>query len=497
MTLRAQMRQLSGQSLVYGMSGALTKLVGVVMVPILAHILLPRDYGTIEQIGAFSSLVGGILILGADAAVAFYYYREPDERGRAELLSTWMIFQLLLNLVVGAALYLGAGPICRSPFGPGAGNELYIQIVAAVLPLSTTVTYILEILRLQMRPSRYLLISGVAVLSGVVLTLSLVVALRLGVRGVYIGSACTNVISFGLALMLVRGSLVASFTPQRLLPILRYGLPLVPITVATWAISQSNRFFIHADSGGVVLGLFSVGNKVAQLMLLMVTAFSLAWSPFALSIAAEPDARRTYAKVLTFYTVGMGTLALALSLFAPVILRFASAPSYARAYQVVAPLSLAYMVAGAYSIVALGTSLKARTAHLSWTTILGAITALLLNLFLLKLPYMALVGGALATLGGQIVSVGLVFWISQRLYPIPYERRKVLIGVALLGMWVLAGQVLRGWLDVNLLVGSSVRLLMLAAFLIALLGCGVLERYEVLVLRDWARSRLRMVGRRG
>jgi len=494
-TLRAQMRRLSGQSLVYGMSGALTKLVGLVMVPILLHIFAQGDYGTIEQIGAFSSLVGGILILGSDAAVAFYYYREPDERGRAELLSTWMIFQLGMNILVGAALYLGAGAISRLLLV----DALYIQIVAGVLPLSTTVTYILEILRLQMRPARYLLISGVAVVAGVVLTLRLVVALRLGVRGVYIGSACTNVISFGLALMLVRGSLVASFTPRRLLPILRYGLPLVPITVATWAISQSNRFFIHAESktGAVDLGLFAAGNKVAQVMLLFVTAFTLAWSPFALSIAAEQDARRTYAKVLTFYTVGMGTLALALSLFAPVILRFVSVPSYARAYQVVAPLSLAYMVAGAYSIVALGTSLKARTAHLSWTTILGAITALLLNLFLLKLPYMALVGGALATLGGQIVSVGLVFWISQRLYPIPYERRKVLICVAMLGAWVVVGQVLRGWLDLNLLVGTAVRLLMLAAFLIALLWSGVLERYEVVVLRDGVRSRLRAVGRRG
>ena len=491
MTLRSQMRRLSGQSLVYGMSGALAKLVGVVMVPILAHILLPRDYGTIEQIGAFSSLVGGILILGSDAAVAFYYYREPDDRGRAELLSTWLIFQLVLNLVVGAALYLGAGPICRSPFGPGAGNELYIQIVAAVLPLSTTVTYILEILRLQMRPSRYLLISGVAVLSGVVLTMFLVVALRWGIRGVYIGSACTNVISFGFALALIRGSLVASFTTRRLLPILRYGMPLVPITVATWAISQSNRFFIHADSGGVVLGLFSVGNKVAQLMQLMVTAFTLAWSPFALSIAAEPDARRTYAKVLTFYTVGMGGIALALSLFAPLILRFVAPPWYARAYQVVAPLSLAYMVAGAYSIVALGTSLKARTAHLSWTTILGAVTALLLNLFLLKLPYMALVGGALATLGGQIVSVGLVFWISQRLYPIPYERRKVLSCVIIIGCLIVAGQLERSVGGSNILVTFFVPLALLCAYPILLLRVHVLEQHEILTLRNGLQAQLR------
>ncbi|HWE63290.1 MAG TPA: hypothetical protein VHB98_16360, partial [Chloroflexota bacterium] len=65
MTLRAQMRQLTGQSLVYGLSGALTKLVALIIVPILAHILVPTDYGVIDQVTSFSALIGSVLILGS------------------------------------------------------------------------------------------------------------------------------------------------------------------------------------------------------------------------------------------------------------------------------------------------------------------------------------------------------------------------------------------------------------------------------------------------
>ena len=74
-----------------------------------AHLCASGSTGRSSRSGAFSSLVGGILILGSDAAVAFYYYREPDERGRAELLSTWMIFQLGMNTRGGGGALSGRG----------------------------------------------------------------------------------------------------------------------------------------------------------------------------------------------------------------------------------------------------------------------------------------------------------------------------------------------------------------------------------------------------
>jgi O-antigen/teichoic acid export membrane protein len=490
------MRQLSGQSLVYGLSGALAKLVALVIVPILIHILVPRDYGVIDQITSFSALIGAFLILGSDAAVAFYYYREQNEDGRRALLSTWLIFELVLNTVAGAVLFALARPLTNLLLGGISQSDFYLKIVAVVLPLSATISYVLEVLRLQMRPGRYLFISATNVLSGMVLTLALVVWLRLGLEGVYIGSACTNVIAFVLAAITIRGSVGVTFSIERLRALLAYGVPLVPITVASWAIGLSSRFFIKAHSGLSDVGLFAAGNKVAQIMLLVVTAFTLAWGPFAFSIAQEHTARRTYAKVLTFYAAGVGGLALALTLYAPLILRFAAAPVYARAYQVVAPLALYYAVLGAYSIVAVGTSLSKKTIHLSWTTISAALVTLILNAVLVPLPYMALVGGALAMLIGQCLSVGLVYGVSQRLYPIPYERGKLLICLAVLGILVVLGQIAHGWYEPYSIPGVLVPLLLLSLYPMLLLAFRVIERYEVVVVWAAFRTRLRMGGRR-
>ncbi len=487
-TLRERMRQLTAQSFIYGLSGALTKVAGLLMVPILLHLFTPADYAVIDLVTAFTSVIGGILLLGSDAAIGYYYYRETDLEGQRSLISTWFIFQFVLNIMAGAALFLFAAPAAQLLLGTSAHNQLYLQLIACVFPLSSSIGYILEIFRLQMRPLSYLTVSAVNVGSGLILSLVLVLWLNKGLTGVYLASTVTNVVAFAMALGGMRQTLRASFSRQRLLKILAYGTPLVPITVANWAIAVSNRFFIRAHTGMTDVGLFSSGSKVAQIMFLAVTAFALAWGPFAYSIAEEQDAKRTYARVLTFYVATLGWLAVALSILAPLILKVAR-PAYAPAYQVVPPLVIAYMVTGAYSIVAIGTSLSKKTIHLSWTTIIAAVVAVSLNAILPFLPGLALAGGALATMCGNLVSVALVYWVSQRLYPVSYELGKVGTCVALLALLILLGEASGLLVSATSLVGLALRLALLAAYPWLLVALGVIQRYEVVVLRNAIMSR--------
>jgi O-antigen/teichoic acid export membrane protein len=484
-TLRSRVRVLSSQSLVYGLSGTLTKLVGLIIVPILGSKFTPIAFAPIDLITAFASVIGSVILLGSDAAVAYYYFRETDEQGRQDLISTWMIFQFLLNAIVGAMLFIFAEPITRLILGPSS-NSWYIRLTGCAFPLGSTVNYSLEILRLQIRPRRYVLVSGSSVIAGLFLTLLLVVSLNLGLVGIYIASLSSNILAFAISTYSLRRSIVPRFSPARFKQILAYGLPLVPISVSNWAIGLSNRFFIRAHSSQLATGLsdtglFGMGNRIALLLMLAISAFALAWSPFALSISESPDAKRVYAKVLTFYVAVLSWLTLGLSLFAPLILTVVK-PDYARSYQVVAPLAYAYAVAGAYPIVAMGTALSKKTIHLSWATIAAGICTLALNAILVPLPYMSLTGGAVATLCGNLMLVGLVYAVSQRLYPIPYEIRKVLTCAVLLAATVTLGQLLRVWLSPVSLTGIVVRLVALGIFPTALVIAGVIERYEVGVL---------------
>ncbi len=490
MTLRSRMRTLSSQSLVYGLSGALTKVIGLVIVPILLRIFTPADYAVIDLVTAFTSIIGAILILGSDSAVAFYFYRQKDEESKRTLVSTWMYFQFVLNTIAGLCLFLLSGPLAQVILGNDPHDKTYFQLIAAVFPLSSSFGYALEILRLQLRPRRYLLVSAVNILTGFVLTLIVVVAMRKGLTGVYVSSALTNVVAFAAAMWAVRGRLAWRFSPRLLRAILAYGVPLVPISAASWAIGQSNRFFIKAHTGMADVGLYSAGNKVAQLMLLAVTAFSLAWGPFAFSISEEPDARRTYARVLTYYVAVMGWFALILSLFAPLVLEVAR-PAYVRAYQVVPFLTMSYLITGAYYVVAVGTSLSKKTIHLTWPTVAGGAVTVAVNALIVPLPYFSLVGGALATLCGNAVLVWLVYLVSQRLYPIPFELKRVFPSVAILAILVIVGQISHGFVKATAPSGLFIEAVLMASYPILLVTCGVIQRYEVAIVTRALRARTR------
>jgi len=491
MTLRSQMRQLSSQSLVYGLSGALSKLVGLVMTPILLRIFQPGEFAVLDLVTAFGTAIGAVLLLGSDAAVGYYYYREVDDDGRQRLLSTWLLFQFTLSTLVGAIIFILADPITNHLLSSSAHNDLYLQITGIVLPLTTTTAYCLEILRLQLQPRRYLFVSTTNIAFGFLISLILVVALHKGIPGVYVASALSNVVAFSAALIATGSTFRLRFSLVRLRQVLVFGIPLVPITVSSWAIAMANRLFIKANSGMADVGLFSAGNKVAQILLLAVTAFLLAWGPFAYSIAEEPDAKRTYAKVLTYYVAVLGWLVVALSLLAPLILHVASRPTYARAYQVVPPLTLSLLVGGAYSIVALGASLSRKTIHLTWTTVLGAGVTVCLNVLLLPIPLLSLVGGALASLGGNLLWVGLVFVVSQRLYFIPYETSKVFRCALLLALLLLFGQVEHGWLASLSIPDLLLRSLLTGAYPFLLVRLGVIEPHEAELILNRITARLK------
>ena len=61
--------------------------------------------------------------------------------------------------------------------------------------------------------------------------------------------------------------------------------------------------------------------RIASAMVLLLTAFRMAWPAFAYSIEDDNEAKRTYAFVLTYLVVIASWLALALGLLAPWLVR--------------------------------------------------------------------------------------------------------------------------------------------------------------------------------
>jgi O-antigen/teichoic acid export membrane protein len=107
-----------------------------------------------------------------------------------------------------------------------------------------------------------------------------------------------------------------------------------------------------------------------------------------------------------------------------------TAPQYHRASEAVALLAFAGAIYAGYTVLAIGSG-RARRTQLNWVvTGFGAAANVALNFWLI--PAYGMVGAAISTLAAYLaLFVGMALY-AQRVYPVPYQWRRVVtvVGVA-------------------------------------------------------------------
>jgi O-antigen/teichoic acid export membrane protein len=445
--LGAQLRRLGSQSVIYGLGGLVSRILAVILLPLYTHYLTPTDYGRVETLVALTTVLIILLRGGIQTAFFRFWFDADDEESHRRVLQTSFWFTMVAATAgLGAGLAL-APPIAEALFGDeGLANLVRASFVA--LWAAMNYEQLTWVFRVEQRPVAYVCASLSNIAITVAGTLVLVVVLEKGPIGVIVGNFSGTLLVYLALLGYRRRQLGLGFDRGLLREMNRFGLPLVPSALFLWATNFSDRFFLVKLSDAEEVGLYSVGVRVASAMVLLLTAFRTAWPAFAYSIRDEREARRTYAYVLTYLVLVTSWLAVALGLLSPWLVGWLADDAFAEASRVVGLLAFGAVAFAVYIVVSIGVGRIKRTQYMWVVTLGGAAVNLALNLALI--PAYGMMGAAIATLAAYAVMAAGISWWSQRIYPVPYQWRRVvtagLAGVAL----VVAGKLLGGGLPVAL-----------------------------------------------
>jgi O-antigen/teichoic acid export membrane protein len=206
-----------------------------------------------------------------------------------------------------------------------------------------------------------------------------------------------------------------------------FGMPLVPSALALWTINWIDREFIVWFNGRAEVGVYSAAVKIASVITFVMIAFRTAWPAFAYSIEDDREAKRTYSFVLTYLLAFASWVALALGALAPWWTRLLTAPHYGRAEKGIALLAFAGAVYAGYTVLAIGSG-RARRTQFNWTvTGFGAAVNIGLNFWLI--PAYGMVGASISTLAAYLALFAGMTYYAQRVYPVPYQWRRVATAV--------------------------------------------------------------------
>ena len=419
MQVRKHLKQLAGESLIYGVSGTISIAIGFVLLPLLTRVFTPEEYGVVELVDVLFMLLAMAAVLGLDNASTRWFYDSEDRADRRKTIGSWFWCQLAVSGGL-ALLLIGLAPGVSWLVTGSSDYALLVVLAAAALPLQAAQRVFGNWLRYQRRAWAAVAFAAGTALASLTLVILFLAVWRQGLAGLYVAKLVAVLLAAAAAVLGLRKWIAPkTFSWDRLKKMLRFGLPLAPAGVGLWAMRFADRYILNNLCDSYEVGLFALAVKIATGVGLVLVAFTQAWAPFAFSILRQPNARRVYVRVLDAYSfLGCG-LCTAAALFAPLLVRVLATEAYYPAASCVAFLAFACLFNGGTSIAALGLGIAKKSMPSAVSVAIGLAVSLALNFLLI--PVFGRNGAAAASMIAWFASMAFLFAASQRAYPIPFH----------------------------------------------------------------------------
>ncbi len=199
--------------------------------------------------------------------------------------------------------------------------------------------------------------------------------------------------------------------------ILKYGMPIVGINLASWVLTVSDRYVIEMFRGSYEVGLYSVSynianNSISSLIALIV----LSSAPVVMNIwehEGEEKARETLSQLTRYYLIIALPATVGFSILVKPLFSFFIAPEYFEGYRIVPWVAASMFIYGLQRNFQLGILFHKRSDIIMYIIFAAGVLNVVLNIFLV--PRYGYVVAGITTFASYLL-YGLVIVIVSRRY---------------------------------------------------------------------------------
>ncbi len=432
------LKKLGRDAVIYGGADFLFKAISFAILPVYVRFFSVADFGVMSMLSVTVGLIGMLANMGVTQSIQrFYWDQETRHEERSVLVSTGLV-QLVSLGVIALLIILVPAYLEQQQMLARYGIDWQLALLAlfTIIP-DQIVQYVLDTIRLHFSPIKFFLISFSKNLLGVLIGLWLIIVSQKGLYGYFEGMLLASTATVPLALWFIRKELVLQVDLPMLRKIFAYGHPFVFAGMAYWIFGSMDRWMLAELGNTREVGLYSVAFKVSTLIGFVTAAFSQAWSPYVVKMMSEDkEYRKSFSRVFSLWYFILAMIGLLISLFAREILMLLTPRVYWDASGVLSAVTMGLVLQGTTQITAIGISLESRTrllTHIAWLT---ACVNFGLNYILI--PRFGAEGSAWATLVSYAMLTSIFLFWTQRLHPIPLERKKLLYSTFLVAAGLLS-----------------------------------------------------------
>jgi len=417
-------RNLARKSAVYGLGNILLRGISIFLLPLYTRYLTPADYGVMAVTSTITAVLGILYPLGLHGAATRLYFDAQNQVDRYQTIGTlWvgMILSATTMAIFVDRIGNGITPLFLRdvPFSPYIRLAIWTGFfnVFSLLPL-----ILFQILE---RPGLYVLTTVGSTLLTIGLIIGLVVFSGQGAYGYLLGVLLAGALLAVPYVFVTLKYVKVILRKDILKTALVYSLPLVPHGVASWMLALSDRLILEHYVPLGQLGLYSLGYQFGSVMNMVATAINFAWVPFLFKLDSERGeaAKPRLARLVTYYTLILSWVALGLALLAKSLVLFLTPPAFHEAHSVIPWIIGGFLLSGFYLIPANYLFLKSKTVWIPLVTVFSGTINIGFNLLLV--PHHGIMAAAWANFVANGAMLTLVWALTLRVYPFPYEYKRL------------------------------------------------------------------------
>lgn len=388
--------------LVYGLGGIISKLIPLIMVPIVTRLMPNTEYYGISDLSNTVVQFGSaIAVIGMYDAMYRMFFEKEDEEYKKNICSTALLFTMITSLIVFAIMLIARNFIAQYFFG----NSKYAYVVylsAMAVLVSATNSIISAPTRMQNKRKIFLVTNTVSPL------LSYSISIPMLLAGHYVIALPLAAVVSGVTMEITFGILnhgwfnFRRFDKKLLRQLLIIAIPLFPNFLIYWLFNSCDKVMITNILGIGAAGIYSVGSKLGHCSQLIYTAFAGGWQYFAFSTMKDDNQVKSNSMIFEYLGVISFVATAFICAWSYLIFNILFTDKYLTGYVVAPYLFLAPLLQMLFQIACNQFLVIKKT----WPNMLilssGVVINIVINYFLI--PVLGIEGAAIATLLGYVVS---------------------------------------------------------------------------------------------
>ena len=376
-----------------------TQFVSFLLLPLYTAMLSTEEYGVVDLITTYVSLLAPIVTLQMENAIFRYMIEKRGNKKEQSKIITVSLISISVVVLIFVVIMTGISSFSDNPY------LSYLMWNVCICAYSNT---FLQIARGFDDQMGYAVGSFISAAGTVVLNVLFIVVFHMGGKGmicaILLGNALCAVFLF-FRNRIYQYIHISLYSREILRELLQYSIPLIPNSLSWWIMSASDRSIILAVLGTAWNGIYSAANKFSSIVMVVYNIFNLSWTESVVLNIDKKESDEFFKHSLKIVFRFFSCACLGLIAIMPFVFPIMINSNYDKAYNQIPILVLAVLcnvVVGLYSAIYVA---KKLTKEIAKTSIISAIVNLVVNISLIY--FIGIYAASISTL---VTSAVMMVW---------------------------------------------------------------------------------------